>query len=71
MGLALESSAWLTGREPVLTTALARVAFADHYYDSSKAIRELGLPHTSIEQALTEALAWLGARERPAVRRRS
>ena len=58
-GRVLEAGAWVTGREPVLTASLARVAFADHYYDSSKAVRELGLPHTPIDQALSEALAWL------------
>ena len=37
---------------------LARLASADHYYDSSKAVRELGLPQTPIERALADAFAW-------------
>jgi dihydroflavonol-4-reductase len=61
-GRALESAARFTRREPALTASMARVAFADHYYDSSKAIRELGLPQTSIDEALGEALTWLGLR---------
>jgi len=61
-GRILEGGGWLTGREPMLTASLARIAFADHYYDSSKAIRELALPQTPIEHALSEAVAWLRRR---------
>jgi dihydroflavonol-4-reductase len=64
-GRALEARARLTGAEPALTASLARLAFAGHYYDSAKAIRELGLPHTPIDQALREALAWLRQRHSP------
>jgi dihydroflavonol-4-reductase len=63
-GRLLEAVARLTGHEPALTVSLARLAFADHYYDSSKAVRELELPHTPIERALQEALAWLRAHRR-------
>jgi dihydroflavonol-4-reductase len=28
------------------------------YFDSSKAVRELGLPQTPVPQALAEAVAW-------------
>jgi dihydroflavonol-4-reductase len=58
-GRALELTSRATGREPKLTVSLARLAFADHYYDSSKAVRELGLPHSPIDAAIAEALAWL------------
>jgi dihydroflavonol-4-reductase len=61
-GWALEAASFATRREPMLTASMARMAFAGHYYDSSKAIRELGLPHTPIEQALAEALTWLRVR---------
>lgn len=57
-----ESWARVFGGEPPLTRSLARLAFTDHYYDSSKASRELALPHTPIEAALAEAFAWLRAR---------
>ncbi len=60
-GYAMEAAGRLTGREPRLPLALARLASADHYYDSGKAIRELGLPQTPIERALADAFAWLGA----------
>jgi dihydroflavonol-4-reductase len=63
-GRLLETRARVFGGEPALTTALARLAFADHYYDASKAVRELGLPHTPIDQALAEALHWLGTNGR-------
>jgi dihydroflavonol-4-reductase len=62
-GRVLETAARLAGTEPALTGPLARLAFADHYYDSSKAIRELGLPQTPIEDALAEAFTWLGSRQ--------
>jgi dihydroflavonol-4-reductase len=63
-GRLLETRARVFGGEPPLTTSLACLAFADHYYDSSKAVRELGLPHTPIDVALAEALEWLGSRQR-------
>ena len=58
-GYAMEAAAWLTGREPPLPLELARLASADHYYDSRKAIRELGLPQTPIDVALRDAFEWL------------
>ncbi len=61
-GRLLELSAWLTRRQPALSAGMARLAFTDHYYDSSKARRELGLPHTSLDAALADAFAWLGTR---------
>jgi dihydroflavonol-4-reductase len=59
---ALEAAARVTGAEPALAVSLARLAFAEHYYDSSKAARELGLPRTPIDEALTAALSWLRTR---------
>jgi dihydroflavonol-4-reductase len=32
------------------------------YFDSSKAVRELGLPQSSIEQALEKAVHWFRSR---------
>ena len=57
-GYAMEAASRLGGREPRLPLELARLASADHYYDSGKAIRELGLPQTPIEEALRDAFAW-------------
>jgi dihydroflavonol-4-reductase len=58
VGHAMERVGRLTGREPPLPLELARLAFKDHYYSSEKAVRELGLPQTPIEQALRDAFAW-------------
>jgi dihydroflavonol-4-reductase len=60
----MEGAARVFRAEPQLTVSLAHLAFADHYYDSSKAVRELGLPQTPIDDALGEALAWLARRAR-------
>jgi dihydroflavonol-4-reductase len=57
-GYAMEAAGRLTGREPRLPLELARLASAGHYYDSGKAIRELGLPQSPIEIALRDAFAW-------------
>ena len=66
-GYAMEAAGRLTGREPRLPLELARLASADHYYDSGKAIRELGLPQTPIEVALRDAFAWYRDGRREAV----
>ncbi len=57
-GCAMETVGRLTGTEPALPLQLARLASAGHYYDSGKAIRELGLPQTPIDDALRDAFAW-------------
>jgi hypothetical protein len=31
-------------------------------FDSSKALRELGMPHTPLETSLRDAIAWFGER---------
>lgn len=59
-GHVMEAFGRLTGREPALPTALARLAFTDHYCSSGKAIRELRLPQSPIDLALRDAFAWLG-----------
>ena len=48
----------LTGRPAQLNAAMAAVANDGHYFSPAKARAELGLPQTSIEQAVAEALAW-------------
>jgi dihydroflavonol-4-reductase len=35
-----------------------RMAHAPMYYDSAKAVRELGLPQSSVETAIWKAVAW-------------
>ncbi len=48
----------LTGRPPAVPLAGVRMAKYFMYFDSSKAVRELGLPQNSIETALEEAVQW-------------
>jgi dihydroflavonol-4-reductase len=57
-GRVLEAAARLTGREPALTSGLARLAFENHYYSAAKAVRELALPQTPIDRALRDAFDW-------------
>ncbi len=48
----------LTGTPPAVPLAGVRMAKYFMYFDSSKAVRELGLPQNSIETALEEAVRW-------------
>lgn len=48
----------LFGFEPVINRALAVISNEEHYYDCSKAINELDMPQTPIEEAIKEAVNW-------------
>ena len=48
----------VTGREPAIPLDGVRMAHAPMYYDSSKAVKELGLPQTPIETAIEKAVHW-------------
>lgn len=48
----------VTGKEPLIPLDGVRMAHAPMYYDSSKAIRELGLPQTPVETAIEKAVKW-------------
>jgi dihydroflavonol-4-reductase len=48
----------VTGKPPAVPLAGVRMAKYFMYFDSSKAVRELGLPQSSIETALEEAVQW-------------
>lgn len=48
----------LTHREPLIPLDGVRMARKLMFFDSSKAVRELGLPQTPVEDALREAVAW-------------
>jgi len=48
----------LTGQEPAIPLDGVRMAHEPMYYDASKAVRELGLPQTPIEEALRKAVKW-------------
>jgi dihydroflavonol-4-reductase len=51
-------STWVTRRPPVIPLTAVKMAKKIMFFDSQKAIRELGLPQTPIEQALLEAVEW-------------
>lgn len=59
------SLAWLDervlaplGKPPSIPLDGVRMSLQPMYYDASKAVRELGLPQTPIETALTDAVNW-------------
>ncbi|WP_447983878.1 hopanoid-associated sugar epimerase [Nitrospira sp. Nam74] len=54
-------AAYLTHRPPRIPLDGVRMAKYRMHYDSSKAIRELGLPQTPIETALKKAVTWFRA----------
>jgi dihydroflavonol-4-reductase len=45
-------------KPPRMPVAAVKMAKKFMYFDSGKAIRELGLPQTSVRQALKDAVAW-------------
>ena len=44
--------------KPKLSLPLSRIACDDHYYSSEKAIKELNLPQSPIEEGIIEAITW-------------
>ncbi|MBL7827609.1 MAG: SDR family oxidoreductase [Saprospiraceae bacterium] len=48
----------LTGKPPAISYTMAKISISEFYYDSSKAVRELELPQTPIEQGIQEAFEW-------------
>jgi dihydroflavonol-4-reductase len=52
----------LTGRPPLIAVDAVRMARKTMFFDGGKAIRELGLPQTSIEDALARAVRWFRER---------
>ncbi len=51
----------LTGREPMTTLANSRYALSKPFVDPSKAIEKLGLPQSSLEQAVQDSIDWFRA----------
>ncbi len=51
----------LTGKEPLVPLEGVKMAKKFMFFDSSKAVRELGMPQTPVEQALGEAVTWFRA----------
>ncbi len=48
----------LVGREPRVPLESARMARHRMFFDSAKAVRELGLPQSSVEEAFSRSVAW-------------
>ncbi len=48
----------LTGKEPAIPLDGVRMAHEPMYYDASKAVRELGMPQTPVQEALRRAVTW-------------
>jgi dihydroflavonol-4-reductase len=49
----------VTGKEPKIPLEGVKMAHRHMFFDAGKAVRELGLPQTPVEEALSEAVAWL------------
>ena len=56
-----EALSRVTGREPLIPLNGVLMARKLMFFDSTKAIRELGLPQTPVTEALTKAVAWFRA----------
>lgn len=62
------AAAWLnekfsriTGREPLIPLAGVQMAAHYMYFDSSRAVMELGLPQTPVQEALKNSVEWFRA----------
>jgi dihydroflavonol-4-reductase len=60
-GYAYELLAWITRKAPLNTAAWVRVGSRYSWWDSSKAVRDLGLPQRPIEETIADAVAWFRA----------
>jgi dihydroflavonol-4-reductase len=52
----------LVGKQPGLSVAAVKMSRRAMYYDSSRAVRELGLPQSPVEEALARAVEWFRER---------
>lgn len=60
LGVAAVSTGWsmVTGRTPRVPLEAVRMSRKKMFFDSSKAVRELGLPQRPVEEALEKAVRW-------------
>lgn len=58
VALASEGVAHVTGKPPRVPLTGVRMARKHMYFSAEKAVRELGLPQTPVEQALRDAVEW-------------
>jgi dihydroflavonol-4-reductase len=54
----------LTGRPPRVSLESVRMSRYRMFFDGTKAVRELGMPQTPVEDALGRAVAWFRERDR-------
>ncbi len=48
----------IRGREPEVNPVSVRMSMLPHVFDSARAHRELGFPHTDVERAIRDGWAW-------------
>ncbi len=65
--VSMEGWARVAGGEPRVPLTAVRMARKRMYFDAAKAVRELGLPQTPVEEALRDAVEWFVARGYAAV----
>ena len=70
IGAGAEWVARFRGTEPAVARTAVRMAAKRMFFDPSKALRELGLPQTPVDQALRDAVDWFWANGYAARRRR-
>jgi dihydroflavonol-4-reductase len=51
-------STWITRRPPRLPLTAVKMARKKMFFEPRKAVQELGLPQTPVDQALADAIAW-------------
>jgi len=56
--LCMEGAARVTGGTPQVPLTAVRMSRKCMYFSAEKAVRELGLPQTPVEDALRDAVAW-------------
>lgn len=70
MATVFEGISRVTRREPLASRTAVRMAAKRMFFDPAKALRELGLPQTPVDEALRDAVDWFWAhgyaRRRPA-----
>ena len=53
-----ELAAWMTRTEPLLPRQVVHLSRTGQQLDNTKAVRELGLPQTPIDEAIRRAIGW-------------
>ena len=49
---------WFTGSAPTVSCIMARIACAEYYYSSEKAVTDLKISYTPLQNAITESIEW-------------